>query len=708
MGYADTKISAMTSTTTMNAGDVIPLVANPSGSATNNIITKTNLAATLDVLTQSSGTATYLQKSSASVTYLNVNQGLTQSSATATYLQLSSASATYLNTANAVSTYLTQSSATATYFNPLQILPVASGGTGTASPVITAGTNITSVTGTWPNVTINAATQGGGGGSGAIVNSGSTNNVAYYSVNSSTTLSAYSNMNLWASSVAVTSTGGLAVTYGVVAGSVAASSITAAGQITAGTYQGAGLTSCGSTSQAVSWTSGSYGCTTITAAGIGALTGNQTITLSGDSTGSGATSIAVTNAAQQPNITTFTSSITVTNRLGENVTYGVIAGSVSVSSLTAAGQITGTTIVDTGLTASNYVLTSAAKALVSQSGVPTTDLTGALQAAQEPAHTGDVTNSAGSLAMTAAAQQANITTFTSSLTVVNRLGANVTYGVIAGSVTASSMTASGAFVANSVQVNNLTASNYVLTSAAKLLTSQSGIPTTDLTGALQAAQFPALTGDITTSAGALATTAAAQQNNITSFGSSVTFTNTSGINAKFAVFVGTVPTVVGSATGQTTTAQLEVISTSAVTNILSLSTAPTGVLLVSVSSIPATLASDFVLTVSSSDGTMMFGVQNNGHVISSGTVIPVLTSCGTGPAVTGTDFSFTITGGTAAGGCTATFGSPFVSDPTCTVTEQTMSLVNAFTYTHSATAVTITQTGLGTGKVDVHCIGNKK
>ncbi len=43
----------------------------------------------------------------------------------------------------------------------ITILPVAKGGTGTATPSITAGTNITSVTGTWPNVTINAATQGG-------------------------------------------------------------------------------------------------------------------------------------------------------------------------------------------------------------------------------------------------------------------------------------------------------------------------------------------------------------------------------------------------------------------------------------------------------------------------------------------------------------------------------------------------------------------
>lgn len=64
------------------------------------------------------------------------------------------------------------------------ILPVSNGGTGTATPSITAGTNITSVTGTWPNVTINAATQGGGGSyttSGPITLSGT--NIGWDSLN---------------------------------------------------------------------------------------------------------------------------------------------------------------------------------------------------------------------------------------------------------------------------------------------------------------------------------------------------------------------------------------------------------------------------------------------------------------------------------------------------------------------------------------------
>ena len=46
------------------------------------------------------------------------------------------------------------------------ILDVANGGTGTSTPVLVAGTNV-SITGTWPNQTINST---GGGGSGTVTN----------------------------------------------------------------------------------------------------------------------------------------------------------------------------------------------------------------------------------------------------------------------------------------------------------------------------------------------------------------------------------------------------------------------------------------------------------------------------------------------------------------------------------------------------------
>jgi hypothetical protein len=54
------------------------------------------------------------------------------------------------------------------------ILNVANGGTGTATPALVAGTNVT-ITGTWPNQTINSS--GGGGGSGTVTSVGGTGSV---------------------------------------------------------------------------------------------------------------------------------------------------------------------------------------------------------------------------------------------------------------------------------------------------------------------------------------------------------------------------------------------------------------------------------------------------------------------------------------------------------------------------------------------------
>ena len=54
---------------------------------------------------------------------------------------------------------------TGTAANVTGIVAVANGGSGTATPSLVAGTNVT-VTGTWPNQTI-AASGGGGGGSSA-------------------------------------------------------------------------------------------------------------------------------------------------------------------------------------------------------------------------------------------------------------------------------------------------------------------------------------------------------------------------------------------------------------------------------------------------------------------------------------------------------------------------------------------------------------
>lgn len=49
-GFCDTKISALASTTTLNAGDIIPVVTNPSTSPANFTITKSNLLSTLGLI----------------------------------------------------------------------------------------------------------------------------------------------------------------------------------------------------------------------------------------------------------------------------------------------------------------------------------------------------------------------------------------------------------------------------------------------------------------------------------------------------------------------------------------------------------------------------------------------------------------------------------------------------------------------------------
>jgi hypothetical protein len=83
----------------------------------------------------------------------------------------------------------TPSSGTATNLTGLPLstgvtgtLPVANGGTGTATPSIVAGTNVT-VTGTWPNQTIAAS---GGGGSGDVVGPASSTDNAFTRFDSTT------------------------------------------------------------------------------------------------------------------------------------------------------------------------------------------------------------------------------------------------------------------------------------------------------------------------------------------------------------------------------------------------------------------------------------------------------------------------------------------------------------------------------------------
>lgn len=109
-------------------------------------------------------------------------------------------------------------------------------------------------------------------------------------------------------------------------------------------------------------------------------------------------------------------------------------------------------------------------------------------------------------------------------------------------------------------------------------------------------------------------------------------------------------------------------------------------------------------STSSTVASNALGVTRSGHIIASSTS-PTLSSCGTGPAMVGSDAWGTVTPGATSNGCTVTFQVPYSAAPTCVVSPQTGSVVNTFSYSVTASALTVTETGLGTGKFDFICHG---
>jgi len=79
-------------------------------------------------------------------------------------------------------------------------------------------------------------------------------------------------------------------------------------------------------------------------------------------------------------------------------------------------------------------------------------------------------------------------------------------------------------------------------------------------------------------------------------------------------------------------------------------------------------------------------------------------TCGTtAPSVTGTDFMGTITvGSSATTSCVLTFGTPFVTAPTCLLTPKS-AILAALSYAASTTALTITQTSTASNTISYLC-----
>lgn len=102
------------------------------------------------------------------------------------------------------------------------------------------------------------------------------------------------------------------------------------------------------------------------------------------------------------------------------------------------------------------------------------------------------------------------------------------------------------------------------------------------------------------------------------------------------------------------------------------------------------------------------GVYFPGHILSNTrvAVAPSVTgaTCGTtAPAITGTDFAGTVTVGTSATtSCVVTFGTAFVTAPTCVVSPKS-TILAAFSFATSTTALTVTQTSTASNTFTYIC-----
>lgn len=192
-----------------------------------------------------------------------------------------------------------------------------------------------------------------------------------------------------------------------------------------------------------------------------------------------------------------------------------------------------------GLAPSNHILLGNGTNYVDSATIPASILSGTVPCVNLPALTGDITTSAGNCATTLATVNANVGTFgsaTSCVTVTTNAKGLITAISAAtctpafSSITGQATLAQFPNMAANTALVNATAGSAVPTAfampscstaaSALIWTTSTGygcntaitastMPTTGLTGTLQAAQEPAHTGDVTNTAGSLAMTLAA-------------------------------------------------------------------------------------------------------------------------------------------------------------------------------------------------------
>lgn len=141
--------------------------------------------------------------------------------------------------------------------------------------------------------------------------------------------------------------------------------------------------------------------------------------------------------------------------------------------------------------------------------------------------------------------------------------------------------------------------------------------------------------------------------------------------------------------------------------LVTVSSAPNGVALVQVSSTPASVATDFMLTVSSQNGTPTFAVKYDGDLVSSGTT-PGMGTCGTSPSVLGTDTAGVITiGGGVVTSCTMNWANTKGSIPVCVMSTNSTAVTGDITTTSTSSITFGFSATLGGGTINYLCFGNK-
>lgn len=239
--------------------------------------------------------------------------------------------------------------------------------------------------------------------------------------------------------------------------------------------------------------------------------------LTGDVTASGSGSVPAT-LANIPSAVPMAGSLLAT-AIAAPGTPAAGKASIYVDSTTKAvtnkddaGVLHTTVVADTGA-ANNFLTAISAAGVISKAQPAFTNLSGSASCAQLPALTGDATSSA--CATTLATVNSNVGSFGSStaIPVVTVNGKGLVTAASTAVVIAPAGTLTGATLAANVLASSLTSVGTL---------SGGAVPTTLLTGALQAAQEPAHTGDMTNTAGSLATVVGAIGGKAVSLGGAFT------------------------------------------------------------------------------------------------------------------------------------------------------------------------------------------